>query len=290
MVVIMIKRIWLMIFILLLSYSYCGEKLPRPSGFLNDFAGILTPEEQKNIESKLSNIEKEKGIEIAVVILHSLKGESIEGYANELFNEWGIGKKNNDNGVLILIVMSERKIRIEVGYGLEELLTDGRCGSIIRDKIAPAFKNMRYSAGIITGIDAIENVVGGISSDAMSEKHSLTDKGFLIIWQLFCLFYASVVAGILGFMLIALESAIFDYFLATISSDFYMLALLVPFFTCFLLVFLMAIFRIAPGRKTGGRRRIGGFPYSSHSGAGKVSSGGGFGGGSSGGGGATGGW
>ncbi|HOJ31480.1 MAG TPA: TPM domain-containing protein [bacterium] len=285
------------LFLLLLSSpSYCSKQIPSPSGLLNDFAGILTSEEQKNIEDRLLNIEKEKKIEMAVVILNSLEGRNIEEYANELFNQWGIGKKNQDNGVLLLISINERKIRIEVGYGLEASLTDGRCGSIIRNQIAPAFRNGKYAGGIIAGINAIEDTIAGKVPADDSGKDNLAGKnsiGFLIIWQLFCLIYASMVAGFIGFIVILLEIVTFNFLFKSSNNHqfFYMLALLIPFFTNFVLFFILSIFNISytlRGKKIPKRRWLGGLPSSS--GSGRTSSGGGFGGGSSGGGGATGGW
>lgn len=278
------------------SLLFSFESIPEPSGFINDFAGILSEHERAELENQCKNIEKSSGIEIGVVFLNSLEGRNIEEFSNEIFNKWGIGKKNKDNGILFLISLHDRKIRIEVGYGLEHVLTDGRCGSIIRNNIAPEFKNGRYFEGIKAGITEIDNIITGKKPQ---ESYSTTQIGrdekiFLFVWQLFCLVYASILAGIFGFSLIFFEIAVLDSLIKinTSSNFFYMLALLIPFFTCFFLFFLIAIlntFGVLTGKKVSRKSWISGFsPSSNYSSRG--SSGGGFGGGASGGGGATGGW
>lgn len=259
----------------------------QPSGFVNDYAGILTQWQKTQIENKIKDYENRTGIEIAVVILNSLEGKSIEEFSNEIFNTWGIGKKNKDNGILMLISLAERKIRIEVGYGIEGVLTDGKCGSIIRNRIAPEFKKGRYFEGIEAGIDSIESFTSGEST-----YHESTFFPFLIVWQLFCLFFALIVAGLTGAMIIILETGILDILLTLGFSNqmVFNTALFLPFFTCFILFFIAFIFNvtdISRNKKFSKSR----FPLLMSSRAGRWhSSGGGFGGGTSGGAGASGTW
>ena len=104
----------------------------QPTGFVNDYAKILSAQEKQEIETLLKQIEKSTTAEIAVVTTPSLEGLSLEKYAVELFENWGIGKKDGDNGLLILIAPTERKYRIEVGYGLEEVITDSIAGNIAK--------------------------------------------------------------------------------------------------------------------------------------------------------------
>ncbi|MCM8764394.1 MAG: TPM domain-containing protein, partial [Candidatus Omnitrophica bacterium] len=229
---------------------YPLNRIPEPTGFINDFAGILTVDEKSELEKQVEVFEQATGIEIAVVMLGSLEGRNIEEVSNEIFNSWGIGKKKKDNGILIVISMNERKIRIEVGYGLESFLTDGRCGLIIRNRIAPAFKEGKYFDGLKAGINGIEDVVAGKSQDVNSTAEFSPNSGsiaFLIIWQLFCLFYASMVAGLFGFVIIAIELAVLDYMIASASIKGYlwMFALHIPFLTCFFLFFLVFILSFA---------------------------------------------
>ncbi|MBI3335214.1 MAG: TPM domain-containing protein [Candidatus Portnoybacteria bacterium] len=133
--------------------------MPAPSGFVNDFASILSPEFRASLEQDLQDFEKETDAEIAVATISSLEGEPIEDFAVKLFEEWGIGKKEKNNGVLLLIAKDEREVRLEVGYGLEPYITDGRAGRIIRDEITPHFRNGAYDEGVKEAVGKIKNYI-----------------------------------------------------------------------------------------------------------------------------------
>lgn len=124
-------------------------------GYLVDAAQALTPDVRAEINAKLLAYKARTSNEFAVVILPSLEGSDIQTYANTLFHTWGIGVKGKDNGVLLLWSLKERKVRLEVGRGLEESLPDGRAGLIIRDTILPNFKAQRWAAGVGGGVDAV---------------------------------------------------------------------------------------------------------------------------------------
>src|SRR6476660_7607280 len=110
---------------------------PKPHGYVNDFAGVIDAPTAAELERLIRETRAQTTAEMAVVTVKSLDGMSIEEYAVRLFAAWGIGKKEKDNGVLILVAPTERRIRIEVGYGLEEILPDARTGRIIREEILP---------------------------------------------------------------------------------------------------------------------------------------------------------
>ena len=119
------------IFILLLTFTALAQ-IPKPGGFVNDFANIIDDSSEYLISLEIDKLEKEKGAEIAIVTINSQpSGESVQTYANKLLNEWGIGKRGEDNGLLILISTEERRIHVETGYGLEGILPDGRIGRIL---------------------------------------------------------------------------------------------------------------------------------------------------------------
>lgn len=124
-----------------------------PTGFVSDFADILTPDQEQSINTKLEEFEKATSNEIAVVTIESLEGDTIEGFAVDLFQDWGIGKAEKDNGVLLLVSEQDRKMRIEVGYGLEGDLTDAESYWIINDVLTPNFKQGDYFTGIDQGVD-----------------------------------------------------------------------------------------------------------------------------------------
>jgi len=119
-----------------LAYTNPGS----PTGFVNDFAGVFSGEQKATLEQKLVTFEKETSNEITVVTIKALDGDTIENFAVKLFEDWEIGKKDKDNGVLVLLAMDDRQMRIEVGYGLEGALTDAQSFWIINKIMKPAFQ------------------------------------------------------------------------------------------------------------------------------------------------------
>jgi uncharacterized protein len=136
-----------------------APEFPAPSGYLNDLAGVVDPASADSIEGLAAELKGKTGAELAVVTVKSLRGASIEEVATMLFQEWGIGKKGKDDGVLILLALSERRVRIEVGYGLEGILPDGKTGSIIRLVMGPDLHANRFGPGLLRGSEAVANVI-----------------------------------------------------------------------------------------------------------------------------------
>ena len=124
--------------------------LPKPSQreYIVDTAGIVSAEDRAQIEKIGEELREKTKAEIVVVTVATLDGTDIESYANELFRSWGIGDAKQSNGVLLLIAKDDRKFRIEVGYGLEGEITDGRAGEIL-DKMKPYFRDEKYSEGVL---------------------------------------------------------------------------------------------------------------------------------------------
>lgn len=131
----------------------------EPQGFVSDFAVMLSPQFRAELEQNLKQFETEKGAQIAVVTIENLGSIPIEDFAVHLFKEWGIGKKGHDNGILLLIAKEDREARIEVGYGLEPFITDGRAGRIIREKIIPNFKLEAYDEGTREAVNVIKEYI-----------------------------------------------------------------------------------------------------------------------------------
>lgn len=149
------------------AYSSPGS----PSGYVNDFAGVLTVEQKNALETKLSAFNASTSNEIAVVTVKNLGGDYIENYAVQLFKEWGIGNAKQDNGVLLLVALEDRKMRIEVGYGLEGALTDSLASQIIRNDLTPAFKQNDFYGGIYLATDhIIEATKGEYTSEGKNTK------------------------------------------------------------------------------------------------------------------------
>lgn len=133
----------------------------KPTGLVNDFAGILSQETKTQLENSLRVAQQETTNEIAVVTVPSLGDETVETYAVALFEEWSIGKKGKDNGILLLVAPTEKKVRIEVGYGLEGVLTDTTSSLIIQREMLPAFKANDFAGGIEKGVQSIIKVTQG---------------------------------------------------------------------------------------------------------------------------------
>jgi uncharacterized protein len=140
---------------------------PALTGRVVDQAGIIPAASRNALEAKLKDLEDRSGIQFVVATVRSLQGSDIETYANQLFRAWKLGEAKKNNGVLLLVAPAERKVRIEVGYGLEGTLTDALSSVIIASAIIPRFKANDYSGGIERGVDGIIEV---LTTDA-SEWH-----------------------------------------------------------------------------------------------------------------------
>lgn len=135
-------------------------RFPEHSGFVNDYTGILTDSARLRLQNLLEEVEKKTSAEVAVVIIKTTRPFTIEQYAVELFQKWGIGKKERDNGVLLLVAVEDRTVRIETGYGLEGAVTDLESKRIIQNFIVPWFKKGDYETGIFAGTLAIIEIIG----------------------------------------------------------------------------------------------------------------------------------
>ena len=132
---------------------------PPLTGRILDQANIISQDTRTVLEPKLAELEQKSGIQLVVATVSSLEGQEIEPYGNELFRFWKLGEKNKNNGVLLLVAPKERRVRIEVGYGLEGTLTDALSAVIIANAITPRFKTGDYSGGITRGVDDIITVL-----------------------------------------------------------------------------------------------------------------------------------
>jgi len=146
-------------FFLLPASSRAYTSPGKPTGFVNDFAGVLSASDKETIETELQALQKSTSAQVVVATITSLGDETIDSYAVDLFQEWGIGQKGKDNGLLVLVAPNDHEARIEVGYGLEGDVTDLQAGNIVRDVMIPAFKNNEYASGIKGGVDAVAGLV-----------------------------------------------------------------------------------------------------------------------------------
>jgi uncharacterized protein len=128
---------------------------PAPTARVNDYAALLSPAERSRLESVLAERERATGVQMAVGIFPALQGESLEDFSIRLAERWRIGDKDRDDGVILLVFVEDRRARLEVGYGLEPAIPDAVAGRIIREELAPRFRENRHAAGLEAAIAAV---------------------------------------------------------------------------------------------------------------------------------------
>lgn len=146
---------------LYIAAALAAPQFPALTSRVVDEAGILSSQVEVELSAQLAAHEQSTSNQIVVVTLTSLQGYDIADFANQLFRHWGIGQKGRNNGVLLVVVPNERKLRIEVGYGLEGALTDAESHSIIERVIKPPFRQGNYEQGIRTGVGAVLAAIEG---------------------------------------------------------------------------------------------------------------------------------
>lgn len=257
----MLMRMKLAVIVLLLAlatvlHAESVEQL-KPTGYVNDFAHVLSPAATTQINDLARQVDEKAHAQIALVTINTLDGRDIESYAVDLFKQWGVGKKGTDRGVLILYAIQDRKARIEVGYGLEPILPDGKVGGFQREAI-PQMRAGDYNGALLLVTRRVADVIAqdagvqltGAQPPAPAVRTEEPDQG----WSLGKLILVIIIIAI---------------------------GLFTPFGRSLLWLFLFQ--SIGSGRGRGG---FGGFGGGGGGGGGF----GGFGGGSSGGGGASSSW
>jgi uncharacterized protein len=233
------------------------QDLPKPTNYVSDFAGVLSPETVASLNRLCAQVDRQAHAQIAVVTIKSLDGEPIENFATALEDKWKVGKKGTDRGVLVIFAISDRRYRIEVGYGLEGILPDGRVGDIGR-QIVQFLQQNNYDAAASV---AVRQIAGVIATDAGVTLSGAAQPSNAPVPHQITLSWGQVV--LLGIVLLVV------------------IFLLARFGGSSFLFFLLGMFMGGGGGGGGG---------GSDSGGGDSGGFGGFGGGSSGGGGASGSW
>lgn len=152
---------WLLVFLLLASTAGAEPTFPELTGRVVDQAGLLSAAEEDRLSQRLADEAQQSSNQVVVVTLKSLQGYDIADYGYRLGRHWGIGQKDKDNGALLIVAPEERKVRIEVGYGLEHALTDAISHNIIQAVITPQFKQGNFYQGISDGVDAMLAAIAG---------------------------------------------------------------------------------------------------------------------------------
>jgi uncharacterized protein len=176
----------------LIPVSAFALEAPAWSGPVNDLAGVLSASEKSELTDYLSAVNSQTGFQIGVLTVTSLEGDSIESFSMRVAEKWKLGSADKDNGAILVVSINDRALRIEVGYGLEETLTDMKSGLIIRNVIIPEFKSGNYGAGIVAGAKSIVGVVTGevpIAEDTSdTSTESSSDAGGAGVFFIFFLF------------------------------------------------------------------------------------------------------
>jgi uncharacterized protein len=141
-------------------------EVPALRGHVNDYADVIPPDAEARLERKLTAYEEATGRQYAVLTIPTLEGEDIEGFSIRTVESWKLGQKKQDNGLLLLVVPDDKKVRIEVGYGLEGEITDLRASRVIREILTPAFRSGDYAGGIERGLDSLMGATAGAPEGA----------------------------------------------------------------------------------------------------------------------------
>ena len=175
-----------LVFLLLLAFTPAfSQNYPAPTGAVNDFAGLLSSSQREELEQSLRAFFDRTGVAIVVATFQSLDGVPIEDFAVGLFEKWKPGKKGLDNGLLILVAKEERKIRFEVGYGLEPVIPDGRAGEIIRTEMTPRFREGDFYGGIAAGAAEAARILEKYYATGEIEKPKTGPPDWFLLLLLF---------------------------------------------------------------------------------------------------------
>ncbi len=290
----MIRRINSLIVLFLICGSICAQNIvpvPPLKSRVTDQTNTLSETEKRNLESKLSSFEQSKGSQVSVLVVSTTGDETIEQFSIRVADEWEIGREGVDDGVIFLIAIQDRKMRIEAGYGLEGAIPDALAKRIISQIVTPEFRAGHFYDGINDGVDAIISLVNGEELPvAKQQQRSISGRSVPKFSYLFI---------ILGLIIFGVINSILRSKLGKVSGSLITAGLIFVLFwlivnvtvAIFATIILSLIFNIPHGGGRGGGYHGGGF-YGGGFSSGGGFSGGGFsgGGGGFGGGGASGGW
>ncbi len=192
------KKLISIIAILLAFVALSAINFPKLNSQVVDDANIFSSNQERELESKLRGLLRSSDIEAVVVSVKSLEGYSVEDYTIRLAEEWKVGRRDKDNGLILLIAPNERKVRIEVGYGLEANLTAGQAGYVIRSSILPELRKGDYFQGTVAGLTQINNVITGeetITKADIKNSRKKKSRGSVIGYLIFLIIISSLFRG-----------------------------------------------------------------------------------------------
>lgn len=189
----------------LFALPVMAAEIPTLTGRVVDNAGIIDEASEGSLTDRLAAFEQKSSDQIVVATIKSLDGEALEPYANRMFRTWGLGQAGENNGVLLLVALDDRKMRIEVGYGLEGTLTDLHSKLIIENTMVPAFRAGDFSGGISRAVDDIIAVLegNGAELEARAKRNETSISGEDIVGGIFVVIWATIFFGTFGVMFFA---------------------------------------------------------------------------------------
>ena len=268
------------------AYTAAEIAVPPLKARVTDLTATLTSDQRAALEQKLAALEARKGSQVAVLLVPTTQPETVEQYAIRVFDQWKLGRKGMDDGVLLLVAKNERRLRIEVGYGLEGAIPDAIAKRVIDEDIVPLFKQGNFYGGISAGTDRVSKLIEGESMPPPG-RTAAPGSG----WSTETLFIGFIILAMASQLLHSLLGRFLGAGVAGVAAGIvgYVLAGLAAAAIIGLIAFVISLFVGATGRRGIGWSSGGNW---SSSGGSWSSGGGGFsgGGGSSGGGGASGSW
>jgi uncharacterized protein len=204
----------------LLAPSTGALEVPFLAGRVNDLAGALSPAARERIEAHLRDLESRTGAQVAVLVIPSLEGESLEPFSVRVAQTWKLGRKGVDDGVLFLVAKNDRKMRIEVGYGLESTLTDARSRAILDERVRPRFRANDFDGGIGAGVDAIAALIEGKPLARSTAARPRGRRGSDLLPRLFTAVIFTAVIGVHSLVAILTPHAM-GWFLYVFLMPFY---------------------------------------------------------------------
>ncbi|MBU1364788.1 MAG: TPM domain-containing protein [Gammaproteobacteria bacterium] len=273
----------------LLGWSASEVALPALTERVTDLTGTLSAEDKAGLTTSLAALEKDKGAQIAIVLLPTTQPESIEQFGIRLAEAWKIGRKGVDDGVIVIVAKNDRKMRIEVGYGLEGAIPDAIAKRIVAEQMAPRFRQGDFAGGLQSTVASLDKLIRGepLPAPVVQTAPSGADTGDAFTFLLIVFFMAGVIRSMFGLLGSLAVSGAAGWLAWTLFASLGLAG------GAALLAFVLSFIRLGRGGWTSGGS--GGFPggFGGGSGGGGFSGGsGGFsgGGGGFGGGGASGDW
>lgn len=259
----------------LLGWSANEVALPALTERVTDLTGTLSAEDRAGLTASLTALEKDKGAQIAIVLLPTTQPESIEQFGIRLAEAWKIGRKGVDDGVIVIVAKNDRKMRIEVGYGLEGAIPDAIAKRIVAEQMAPRFREGDFAGGLRATVATLDKVIRGepLPAPVVQTAPSGADSGDALTFLLIVFFMAGVIRSMFGLLGSLAVSGVAGWLAWTLFTSLGLAG------GAALVAFALSFIRLGRGGWQSGGGFPGGFGGGSSGGGGFSGGGGGFGGG-----------